>query len=170
MAGPADLRMAIVDQLREWKVVCSETIEDALRVVPRHVFVPDVPLEKAYGFDPVVTHRDAEGIAISSASAPGVVGGMLEQLDIRPGYRVLEVGAGTGYNAALLAHLVGGTGAVTTVEYDAAVTQSAGGADQSGHRRYDGGLRRWCVRLGGQRTLRSNHRDSGGVGHSTGVV
>ncbi len=125
MAGPAELRRGMVDQLRDWKVVCSETVEDALRAVPRHIFVPDAPLEKAYRFDPVVTHRDTEGIAISSASAPGVVAGMLEQLDLRPGHRVLEIGAGTGYNAALLAHLVGPTGAVTTVEYDAAVTQSA---------------------------------------------
>ncbi|MGH3903608.1 MAG: methyltransferase, FxLD system, partial [Pseudonocardiaceae bacterium] len=77
-AGPADLRMGMVDQLRDWKVVCSERIEDAMRAVPRHVFVPDAPLEKAYGFDPVVTHRDTEGIAISSVSAPGVVGAMLE--------------------------------------------------------------------------------------------
>ena len=37
---------------------------------------------------------------------------MLEQLDPRPGDRVLEIGAGTGYNAALLAHLVGETGQV----------------------------------------------------------
>lgn len=125
MGGPADLRVAMVDRLREWKVVCSETIEDALRAVPRHVFVPDVSLEKAYGFDAIVTHRDTEGIAISSASAPGVVGGMLEQLDIRLGHRGLEIGAGTGYNAALLRHLVGCTGGVTTVEYDAAVAQSA---------------------------------------------
>lgn len=125
LADPADLRMVMVDQLRDWNVVCSETVEDAMRAVPRHVFVPDAPLEKAYGFDPVVTHRDTEGIAISSASAPGVVGGMLEQFDIRPGHRVLEIGAGTGYNAALLAHLVGPAGVVTTVEYDAAVTQSA---------------------------------------------
>lgn len=123
--GPADLRMAMVDQLRDWKVVCSETLEDAMRAVPRHVFVPDAPLEKAYCFDPVVTHRDTEGIAISSVSAPGVIGAMLEQLDIRPGHRVLEIGAGTGYNAALSAHLAGSTGAVTTVEYDAAVAESA---------------------------------------------
>lgn len=122
---PADLRMAMVDRLREWKVVCSEPVEGAMRSVPRHVFVPDSPVEKAYGFDPVVTHRDAEGIAISSASAPGVVAAILEQLDIRPGQRVLEIGAGTGYNAALLAHLVGSAGAVTTVEYDPAVAESA---------------------------------------------
>jgi protein-L-isoaspartate(D-aspartate) O-methyltransferase len=50
---------------------------------------------------------------------------MLEQLDVRPGHRVLEIGTGTGYNAALLAFLVGGTGAVTTVEYDEDVARSA---------------------------------------------
>jgi protein-L-isoaspartate(D-aspartate) O-methyltransferase len=43
---------------------------------------------------------------------------MLEQLDVRPGHRVLEIGAGTGYNAALLACLVGPTGSVTTVDID----------------------------------------------------
>ena len=43
---------------------------------------------------------------------------MLELLDVRPGQRVLEIGAGTGYNAALLAHLVGDAGRVTTVDVD----------------------------------------------------
>jgi protein-L-isoaspartate(D-aspartate) O-methyltransferase len=43
---------------------------------------------------------------------------MLEQAQVRPGQRVLEVGAGTGYNAALLAHLVGPSGSVTTIEFD----------------------------------------------------
>lgn len=106
-----------------------------MRAVPRHVFVPDATLETAYGLDPVVTHRDSKGIAISSASAPGVVGGMLEQLEVRPGQRVLEVGAGTGYNAALLAFLVGHAGAVTTVEFDEGVAQVAREAlARAGHR------------------------------------
>jgi protein-L-isoaspartate(D-aspartate) O-methyltransferase len=43
---------------------------------------------------------------------------MLEQLGVEPGHRVLEIGAGTGYNAALLAHLAGDGGAVTTVDID----------------------------------------------------
>jgi SAM-dependent methyltransferase len=41
---------------------------------------------------------------------------MLEQLDVRPGHRVLEIGAGTGINAALLAHLAGPDGQVTTID------------------------------------------------------
>jgi protein-L-isoaspartate O-methyltransferase len=44
---------------------------------------------------------------------------MLEQLAVRPGMRVLEIGAGTGYNAALLAELAGPSGQVTTVDLDA---------------------------------------------------
>jgi protein-L-isoaspartate(D-aspartate) O-methyltransferase len=53
---------------------------------------------------------------------------MLEQLDVRPGHRVLEIGAGTGYNAALLSWLVGPAGSVTTIEYDDAVASAAGTA------------------------------------------
>jgi protein-L-isoaspartate(D-aspartate) O-methyltransferase len=127
-AGPAELRGVMVDRLRDEQVVPSAAVEDAMRAVARHVFAPDVPLEQAYGPDPVVTHRDSAGVAISSASAPGVVAGMLEELDVRPGHRVLEIGAGTGYNAALLAHMVGAAGSVTTVEYDEAVAVSAGEA------------------------------------------
>jgi protein-L-isoaspartate(D-aspartate) O-methyltransferase len=127
-AGPAELRRVMVDRLRDEQVVRSAAVEDAMRAVARHVFAPDVPLEQAYGPDPVVTHRDSAGVAISSASAPGVVAGMLEELDVRPGHRVLEIGAGTGYNAALLAHMAGPAGSVTTVEYDEAVAASAGEA------------------------------------------
>ncbi|MGH3587657.1 MAG: methyltransferase domain-containing protein, partial [Pseudonocardia sp.] len=65
-----------------------------------------------------VTKRAADGTALSSASAPGVVAMMLDQLDVRSGHRVLEIGAGTGYNAALLAHLAGPDGRVVTVDVD----------------------------------------------------
>ena len=44
---------------------------------------------------------------------------MLELQDLRPGMRVLEIGAGTGYNAALLRYLVGAGGAVVSVDIDA---------------------------------------------------
>lgn len=115
----------MVDQLREWSVVCSAPVNAAMRAVPRHRFVPDASLERAYGLDPVVTHRNEQGVAVSSASAAGTVAGMLEQLDVRPGLRVLEIGSGTGYNAALLARLVGSAGLVTTVEYDEEVANSA---------------------------------------------
>jgi protein-L-isoaspartate(D-aspartate) O-methyltransferase len=91
--------------------------------VPRHVFLPGVPIEEAYSHGNVITHRDSEGVAVSSASAAGTVAGMLQQLEVRPGHRALEIGAGTGYNSALLARLAGLEGQVTTVDIDAEVAE-----------------------------------------------
>ena len=96
-----------------------------MRAVPRHLFVPEASLERAYGPESVITHRDADGVAISSASGPGVVAAMLEQLDVRPGHRVLEIGAGAGYNAACLAALAGPAGRVTTVDIGADIAAGA---------------------------------------------
>jgi protein-L-isoaspartate(D-aspartate) O-methyltransferase len=50
---------------------------------------------------------------------------MLEQLDLRPGHRVLEIGAGTGYNAALLARIVGQGGRVVAVDIDGDLVRGA---------------------------------------------
>ncbi|MFJ4667319.1 methyltransferase domain-containing protein [Kitasatospora purpeofusca] len=60
----------------------------------------------------------------SSASAPLIVVRMLRDLDVRPGMRVLEIGTGTGWNAALLAHRLG-PGSVVPVEIDAEVARQA---------------------------------------------
>lgn len=60
-----------------------------------------------------------------SASQPSVVAGMLDALDIQPGARVLEIGTGTGYNAALLAELVGPRGHVLTVDIDGQLVSAA---------------------------------------------
>jgi protein-L-isoaspartate(D-aspartate) O-methyltransferase len=96
-----------------------------MRAVPRHVFVPRAPIEKAYAHDGVVTHPGTDGRPRSMASAPFVVAQMLEQLDVQPGDRVLEIGAGTGYNAALLAYLAGPDGKVTAVDLDEDVVDAA---------------------------------------------
>ncbi|MGH3755842.1 MAG: methyltransferase, FxLD system, partial [Pseudonocardiaceae bacterium] len=109
----------------EWEPFGTAAVEDAMRTVPRHVFLPGVAIEKAYSHGNVVTHRDSEGVAVSSASSAGTVAGMLQQLEVRPGHRVVEIGAGTGYNAALLACLAGLQGEVTTVEIDAEVAEGA---------------------------------------------
>jgi protein-L-isoaspartate(D-aspartate) O-methyltransferase len=124
--APAELRSVMVDRLRRNRLVCTAPVEAAMRAVPRHLFVPDAPIERAYSPGAVVTHRDAEGVAISSVSEPGVVASMLEQLDVQPGHRVLEIGAGTGYDAALLAHLAGPAGEVTTIDIDVDVTRETG--------------------------------------------
>ncbi|WP_279473371.1 protein-L-isoaspartate O-methyltransferase family protein [Actinomadura darangshiensis] len=60
----------------------------------------------------------------SSCSAPHVVREMLELLDLGPGRRVMEIGTGTGWNAALMAEIVGPEN-VTTIEIDPAVAEQA---------------------------------------------
>ncbi|MDT0481727.1 methyltransferase, FxLD system [Streptomyces doebereineriae] len=112
------LRNALVDQLRADGHARTAAVENALRTVPRHVFVPNASLEDAYANAPVHIKYDTDGTSISCASQPGVVALMLDQLDAQPGERILELGAGTGYNAALLAHLVGENGHVTTLDVD----------------------------------------------------
>lgn len=118
-ARAEELRSVLVDRLCGDGVVRSAAVEAALRRVPRHLFVPGTSLEEAYADEAVYTKHDPDtGASISAASQPRIVAMMLEQLQAAPGMRVLELGAGTGYNAALLAALVGPEGRVTTVDVD----------------------------------------------------
>ena len=125
-ASPDELRQRLVEKLRADGVLRDLAVERALRTVPRHLFVPDVPLEHAYSDNAIPTHEEG-GLPISSASQPAIVAIMLQQLRVEPGMRVLEIGAGTGYNAALLAELVGPSGAVTTVDIGEVIAAEARG-------------------------------------------
>jgi protein-L-isoaspartate(D-aspartate) O-methyltransferase len=88
--------------------------------------VPDADLAVAYDpWQAVVTHRFDNGRSSSCASAPWLVAAMLDQLDVQPGNRILEIGAGTGYNACLLAQLTGRADLVTTIDIDPNVTTQA---------------------------------------------
>lgn len=123
----AALRAAMVEQLRTHDELRTDAVIQAFATVPREAFAPGAPLEQVYNRDDVViTKRDDNGLATSSVSAPRIQAMMLEQADIRPGMRVLEIGSG-GYNAALIAELVGPDGQVTTVDIDPFVTDRATG-------------------------------------------
>lgn len=118
------LRAGMVADLQAREQLSPE-VAKALAKVPRHLFVPGVPLEAAYAAnDAVVIKRDADGSAMSSLSAAHIQAVMLEQAGIEPGMRVMEVGSG-GYNAALIQELVGATGRVTTVDIDPEITRRA---------------------------------------------
>jgi protein-L-isoaspartate(D-aspartate) O-methyltransferase len=115
---------ALVDLLKGRGCLTDRHVEAAFRVVPRHLFLPDVPLEVVYADEAIPTKRH-DGLVISSSSQPAVMAIMLDQLGLQPGDRVLEIGAGTGYNAALLAHIVGNAGQVVTMDIDDDIVAAA---------------------------------------------
>lgn len=119
------LRNKVVDELRAGGDISSSEIEAVMRKVPRHAFIPDTPLDKAYDtYAAVITKTDKHGVQLSSVSAPQIQAMMLEQAQVKPGMRVLEIGSG-GLNAAYLAELVGEHGEVVTVDIDPVVTERA---------------------------------------------
>jgi protein-L-isoaspartate(D-aspartate) O-methyltransferase len=118
------LHQALVDKLKGEGTIHSAHVEAAFRAIPRHVFLPGVALETVYSDTHVVT-KEHERDAISSSSQPTIMALMLELLDLHPGERVLEIGAGTGYNAALMAHIVGEAGHVVTMDIDDDIVEQA---------------------------------------------
>lgn len=129
------LRLLLVEKLRRDGVLRNDAVERALLAVPRHLFLPHVSLEDAYSDNAILTHEQ-DGMPISSASQPAIVAIMLQQLGVGPGMRVLEIGAGTGYNAALLAELTGPAGHVTTVDIGEEIAAEARGRlDAAGYGR-----------------------------------
>jgi len=115
---PQQLRNALADHIRDWGTFQPPAVEAAFRTVPRELFLPGVDLDTAYRPKPVVTKRAGDGSSVSSASSPRLVAAMLEQLQVQAGHRVMEIGAATGINAALLAELTGPAGQVVTIELD----------------------------------------------------
>lgn len=120
-ADAARRRQELAESIIKNRTDIGKTVDDsilqAVRTVPRHLFVPGVSLAEAYADDSPIMKRDGQGVAISSVSAPWLQAMMLQQARIEPGMRLLEIGSG-GYNAALMAELVGPSGAVVTLDID----------------------------------------------------
>jgi protein-L-isoaspartate(D-aspartate) O-methyltransferase len=124
--SPETLRTEMVAKVRKAGYAQLSEVERVLLDTPRHEFVPDASLAMAYDpWSAVITHRFEDGRSLSCASAPWLVAAMLDQLRVEPGNRILEIGAGTGYNACLLAQLTGRADLVTTVDIDSDVTAQA---------------------------------------------
>jgi protein-L-isoaspartate(D-aspartate) O-methyltransferase len=118
------LRQQLVAYLKNLGHIQTSAVASAFQSVPRHVFVPGEDLQKVYSDTYILTKMQGE-TPISSSSQPAIMAIMLETLAVQPGQRVLEIGAGTGYNAALLAHIVGERGSVTAIDFDEDIAQAA---------------------------------------------
>ncbi|ELZ17504.1 protein-L-isoaspartate(D-aspartate) O-methyltransferase [Natrinema limicola] len=91
----------LVEKLRTERNVYSSKVAAALRSVPREKFVPRSARDRAYNDVPLDI---GEGQTIS---APHVVADITKLLELREGQRVLEIGTGSGYHAAVTAEIVG---------------------------------------------------------------
>jgi protein-L-isoaspartate(D-aspartate) O-methyltransferase len=118
------LRERMVARLTASGALRDEAVERAMLRVPRHHFLPGHALAEAYD-NVAITTTWERGAPVSSVSQPEIIAVMLQQLRVQPGMRALEVGAGSGYNAALLAELTGPTGSVVSLEIDAALAEAA---------------------------------------------
>ena len=124
----AALRRGLVEGLEASGNVTDPAVRKAFLTVPRERFLPGWSLEEVYENRVIVTRKDSAGAPISSSSQPAIMAIMLERLELAPGLRVLEIGAGTGYNAALLSTLVGEEGRVTSVELEPDLASTAAAA------------------------------------------
>jgi protein-L-isoaspartate(D-aspartate) O-methyltransferase len=124
-ARATDLRHRLVDELVGRGVITDDALATAFRAVERHRFVPSATLAEAYADRAIGISHDQSGHLVSSISQPTIVATMLAEAKLAPGCRVLEIGTGAGYNAALVDALVGPAGAVVTVEIDAALADAA---------------------------------------------
>ncbi|MFI9171317.1 methyltransferase domain-containing protein [Streptomyces lincolnensis] len=144
----ASARAALVREIDASGAWAADPVwREAFEAVPRHLFVPYYYVgvvggyERRWGESPDPRTREAwvrgayvdtplatrlrDGELLSSSSQPSLMAMMLAELRVEPGDRVLEIGAGTGYNAALLAHRLGDDDLVTTVDLEPEITEAA---------------------------------------------
>lgn len=122
-SGPGDseftsARNRMVNRLESSERITRESTAEAMRTVPRHAFVPENERNEAYADRPLGI---GEGQTIS---APHMVAMMTDLLDLEPGDRVLEIGTGCGYHAAVTAEVVGAEN-VYSVEYHESLGERA---------------------------------------------
>ena len=103
-------RMLMVDEQLRARGIRDPRVLEAMARVPRHLFVPESARADAYGDYPLpIGHGQ-------TISQPYIVAFMTEALKLEPSHRVLEIGTGSGYQAAILAELAGEVHTIEIIE------------------------------------------------------
>ncbi len=110
-------RERLVERLKAAGYISSPRVERAMLKVPRHLFMPSYS-------DPYADCPQSIGSG-QTISAPHMVAMMVEALDLKEGHKVLEVGGGRGYHAAVISEMVGSEGVVYTVELIKSLAEKA---------------------------------------------
>ncbi|MEZ5335738.1 MAG: protein-L-isoaspartate O-methyltransferase [Methanolobus sp.] len=101
-------RSSLIKSLGEQGV--SEKTLKAMKKVPRHLFVPSIHTSHAYVDSPLpIGHAQ-------TISAPHMVAMMCDLLELEEGLKILEIGSGSGYNAAVMAEIIGSKGHIYSIE------------------------------------------------------
>ena len=106
-----DKKERLIKKLVSSGYIHTDEVIEAFRQIPRENFIPDEHRPFSYSDTPLRIGKE------QTISAPHMVGMMLELLELEKGGKVLEVGAGSGYHAAMAAHVIGEEGHVYTIEY-----------------------------------------------------
>jgi protein-L-isoaspartate(D-aspartate) O-methyltransferase len=112
-------RTALVTRLTSEGYIHSDTVKHAFLTIHRETFLPPDQQPYAYDDTPLQIGHD------QTISAPHMVAIMTEALDLHPGQHVLEIGAGSGYHAAIVATIIAPTGHLYTIERLAHLAQNA---------------------------------------------
>lgn len=104
-------REALLAELEAGGYLTDPRLEEAMLAVPRHLFVPEALRDAAYEDRPLPI-----GFG-QTVSAPHMVAMMTTALQAETGQRILEIGTGVGYHAAVVKAIVGDTGSVDSVEF-----------------------------------------------------
>jgi len=107
----------LVEHLISVGALKTPRIIEAFKKTPRHLFVREEYFSHAYDDIPLPTYEN------QTISQPYTVAIMTEALNPRPGNKILEIGSGSGYQAALLARCVDSKGKVITVELEAKLVE-----------------------------------------------
>ena len=109
----------LVDYLKSQGALYDEAVEEAMRRVDRLAFVGENYRNNAYDDRPLPTKLG------QTISAPHMVAIMTQHLSVMPGMKILEIGAGFGYQSAVLSEMVGPEGEVHTIEHLPIVAEAA---------------------------------------------